>query len=60
MEVWLPIIRDVGFPAVVTFFLLYRIEGKLDELIQSVRTLPAGTVAGRPDEPAFREIKKQS
>ncbi|WP_010631516.1 YvrJ family protein [Sporolactobacillus vineae] len=59
MEVWLPMIRDIGFPAVVTFFLLYRIEGKLDELIQSVRALPGVTAAGRPEEPAIREVKKQ-
>lgn len=59
MEVWLPMIRDIGFPAVVTFFLLYRIEGKLDELIQSVREFSGITPAGRPEESAIREVKKQ-
>jgi hypothetical protein len=59
VEVWLPMIRDIGFPAVVTFFLLYRIEGKLDELIQSVRALPVGAASGRPEEPEIREVKKQ-
>ncbi|TGA98432.1 YvrJ family protein [Sporolactobacillus shoreae] len=59
MDVWLPIVRDVGFPAVVTFFLLYRIEGKLDELIQSVRTLPAGQAAERPEDRSFPKMTKQ-
>jgi hypothetical protein len=56
MEVWLSMIKDVGFPAVVTFFLLHRIESKLDELIQSVRLLPADQETGRTGE----VIKKQA
>ncbi|WP_100487065.1 YvrJ family protein [Sporolactobacillus pectinivorans] len=59
MDVWLPIIRDVGFPAVVTFFLLYRIEGKLDELIQSVRALPVSQTAERADDRSLPKMKKQ-
>ncbi|MCQ2009756.1 YvrJ family protein [Sporolactobacillus sp. STSJ-5] len=56
MEVWLSMVKDVGFSAVVTFFLLHRIEGKLDELIQSVRLLPVDQEAGQPDERMKRQI----
>lgn len=59
MDVWLSMIKDVGFPAVVTFFLLYRIEGKLDELIDSVKTLPLARGAVRQDETALEPVKKQ-
>lgn len=37
---WVSLITDVGFPVVVTFYLLHRIEGKMNLLIDSVRTLP--------------------
>jgi hypothetical protein len=37
---WLGMIKDVGFPIVVTLYLLYRIEHKLDELNNSIRELP--------------------
>ncbi|MGM7634255.1 YvrJ family protein [Bacillus sp. Hm123] len=40
MEQLLPFIQDVGFPIVVTFYLLYRMEAKLDAVIQSIQTLP--------------------
>ncbi|GGL58400.1 YvrJ family protein [Sporolactobacillus putidus] len=59
MEVWLSMIKDVGFPAVVTFYLLYRIEGKLDELIQSVRALPDVRTAEQPEESDPRKLKLQ-
>ncbi|MCP3026304.1 YvrJ family protein [Halobacillus sp. A5] len=36
MEVWLPIVTDLGFPIAVTFYLLHRIEGKLDVLIDTL------------------------
>ncbi|WHY91587.1 YvrJ family protein [Neobacillus cucumis] len=35
-----PIISKVGFPIVVTLYLLYRIEVKLDMVIQSIQSLP--------------------
>ncbi|SDK14062.1 YvrJ family protein [Sediminibacillus albus] len=41
METWLALITDVGFPAAVTFYLLHRIEGKLNTLIESIHSLPA-------------------
>ncbi|MFX3616169.1 MAG: YvrJ family protein [Sporolactobacillus sp.] len=59
MDVWLSMIKDVGFPAVVTFFLLYRIEGKLDELIDSVKTLPLARSITRQDEATLEPVKKQ-
>ncbi|WP_338751048.1 YvrJ family protein [Bacillus sp. FJAT-52991] len=40
MEQLLPFIQDVGFPIAVTFYLLYRMEAKLDAVIQSIQTLP--------------------
>ncbi|QTN00802.1 MULTISPECIES: YvrJ family protein [Sediminibacillus] len=40
METWLSLVTDVGFPAAVTFYLLHRIEGKLNTLIESIHALP--------------------
>jgi hypothetical protein len=40
MEQLLSFIQDVGFPIVVTFYLLYRVETKLDDVIHSIQTLP--------------------
>ncbi|GGJ68568.1 hypothetical protein GGR02_001964 [Anoxybacillus voinovskiensis] len=40
METYLSFISDVGFPIVVTFYLLYRIEAKLDGVIDSIQHLP--------------------
>lgn len=37
---WISMVKDVGFPIVVTLYLLYRIEGKLDELNTSIQQLP--------------------
>ncbi|MDX8047108.1 YvrJ family protein [Gracilibacillus sp. S3-1-1] len=39
-ETWLSIITDLGFPVAVTFYLLHRIESKLNTLIESIVTLP--------------------
>ncbi|MCO7174994.1 YvrJ family protein [Sporolactobacillus kofuensis] len=55
MEVWISMVKDVGFPAVVTFFLLHRIEGKIDELIQSVQLIPHHQETIRSEEPIKRE-----
>jgi len=33
-------INEVGFPIVVTLYLLYRIETKLEAVIQSIQSLP--------------------
>ena len=35
-----PFIGEVGFPIVVTLILLYRIEAKLDQVIQAIDQLP--------------------
>ncbi|MBM7585481.1 hypothetical protein JOC86_002023 [Bacillus pakistanensis] len=40
METIIPFISEVGFPIVVTLYLLYRIETKLDAVISSIQTLP--------------------
>jgi hypothetical protein len=40
MEQIIPLISEVGFPIAVTLYLLYRIEGKLDMVVQSIQSLP--------------------
>jgi hypothetical protein len=40
MEQFVPLISEVGFPIVVTLYLLYRIESKLDLVVQSIQNLP--------------------
>ncbi|PWU67144.1 YvrJ family protein [Gracilibacillus dipsosauri] len=39
-QTWMSLITDVGFPVAVTFYLLHRIETKLNTLIESIVTLP--------------------
>ncbi|MFB4168971.1 YvrJ family protein [Virgibacillus sp. JSM 102003] len=41
METWVSFVTEVGFPIVVTFYLLHRIEGKLNDLIISIQALPS-------------------
>ncbi|MFT4416291.1 YvrJ family protein [Fredinandcohnia humi] len=53
MEYWLPFVQEVGFPVVVTFYLLHRIETKLDSVIESIQTLPASMKA----EPTYQTKK---
>ncbi|MDQ0483873.1 YvrJ family protein [Guptibacillus hwajinpoensis] len=40
MESWMSLISDVGFPIVVTLYLLHRIEEKLDTLNDTILQLP--------------------
>ncbi|WP_243385415.1 YvrJ family protein [Bacillus kexueae] len=40
MQEWLPFISEVGFPIVVTLYLLHRIERKLDDVNHSIQMLP--------------------
>ena len=40
MEPFIPLISEVGFPIAVTLYLLYRIESKLDVVVQSIQGLP--------------------
>ncbi len=40
MEELIPFISEVGFPIVVTLYLLHRIEAKLDTVVQSIQSLP--------------------
>ncbi|WP_138420565.1 YvrJ family protein [Aquibacillus sediminis] len=39
-ETLISLITDVGFPIAVTFYLLHRIETKLNTLIESILSLP--------------------
>ena len=41
MEELIPFISQVGFPIVISFYLLNRIETKLDIMITSIQSLPA-------------------
>ncbi|WP_449622160.1 YvrJ family protein [Robertmurraya sp. Marseille-Q9965] len=40
MEQLIPFISEVGFPIIVTLYLLHRIEAKLDVVVQSIQGLP--------------------
>lgn len=40
MEEWISIIGNVGFPIVVTLYLLHRIETKLEGVIVAIEKLP--------------------
>lgn len=40
VEQFISFISDVGFPIVVTLYLLHRVEAKLDVVIQSIQGLP--------------------
>ncbi|MCM3652880.1 YvrJ family protein [Metabacillus litoralis] len=40
MDHWLSVINEVGFPIIVTLYLLNRIESKLDTLNHSIQMLP--------------------
>lgn len=40
MEDWIGLITELSFPIAITFYLLHRIEGKLDILNESIRHLP--------------------
>ena len=53
MEEWIKMIGNVGFPIVVTLYLLHRIESKLDGVIVAIEKLPRQLL--KYDDP--REIK---
>lgn len=36
---WIGLVSDIGFPMVITFFLLHRMENKLDALIHSIKDI---------------------
>ncbi len=40
MNEFVTFISEVGFPIMVTLILLYRIEGKLDQIVRSIESLP--------------------
>lgn len=40
VEEWISMIGNVGFPIVVTLYLLHRIENKLDGVIVAIEKLP--------------------
>lgn len=39
MEQWLAIIQDVGFPIFVSFYLMHRVESKLEEIKNALLSL---------------------
>lgn len=40
VDVWIPLLAEYGFPVVVTFYLLHRLEKKLDNVTVAVEQLP--------------------
>ena len=40
MDQFIPLISEVGFPIIVTLYLLHRIEAKLDTVVLSIQNLP--------------------
>lgn len=40
MEEFMTLMSEVGFPVIVTLFLLHRIEAKLDVVVNSIQSLP--------------------
>lgn len=40
VEELITLIGEIGFPVVVTLFLLHRIEAKLDVVVNSIQSLP--------------------
>lgn len=39
-DLWIPLIAEYGFPIIVTFYLLHRLEQKLDKVTSAVEQLP--------------------
>ncbi|WP_453996187.1 YvrJ family protein [Bacillus nitroreducens] len=56
MEHLLPFIQEVGFPVVVTFYLLHRIETKLDSVIDSIQMLPQNMKADQSSYESKKNI----
>ncbi|CAM3815695.1 YvrJ family protein [Alkalicoccus chagannorensis] len=48
MDMWMQVLSEFGFPAAITFYLLYRIEKKLDVLNASLLHLHSGRTAAHP------------
>jgi hypothetical protein len=40
MQEWVSLIGNVGFPIVVTLYLLHRVENKLDAVVLAIEKLP--------------------
>lgn len=40
VEPFITLLSELGFPVVVTLYLLHRMEAKLDVVIQSIQSLP--------------------
>ncbi|MFT9598425.1 YvrJ family protein [Mesobacillus sp.] len=55
MEQLIPFISDVGFPIVVTLYLLHRIEAKLDTVVQSIQGLPSRLQERQEPEPVYTQ-----
>ncbi|MBO9129878.1 YvrJ family protein [Bacillus sp. 165] len=47
MNEWIPLVSEVGFPIVVTLYLLHRIEGKLNDVITAIEKLARYTSESR-------------
>lgn len=47
LDMWFTFVTDVGFPSAVTFYLLHRVEGKLDLMIETLHLLPEKMVSSK-------------
>lgn len=55
MEEWIKMIGNVGFPIVVTLYLLHRIESKLEGVIVAIEKLPRQLL--KYEDPRDKKIK---
>ncbi|MBP3951218.1 YvrJ family protein [Bacillus suaedae] len=40
LNVWMPLLGEYGFPVMVTIYLLYRLEQKIDNVTTAIDRLP--------------------
>ncbi|TWI57853.1 YvrJ family protein [Halalkalibacter nanhaiisediminis] len=55
LELWIPLLGEYGFPVMVTFYLLHRLEQKLDNVTAAVEHLP--TKLSESHKQGIRQIK---
>jgi hypothetical protein len=58
MKEWMMMIQNIGFPIVVTLYLLHRIERKLDEVTTAILTLPQSLIRRTPERRKSEETEQ--
>lgn len=59
MELWIPLISEYGFPVMITFYLLHRIEKKLDLLNDSLKNVSSQLKETTLSNEKLQRIKDQ-